>query len=86
MDNCKALNDSATKEHMKTILTLLATASFLTACSNENLNLQLSQATSEADKHTGVILYSGFGFQLVRVKIDGVEYIANSKGGLVRVQ
>tara|TARA_R110000868_G_scaffold325531_1_gene586327 strand:+ start:199 stop:414 length:216 start_codon:yes stop_codon:yes gene_type:complete len=71
---------------MKIILTLLAAASFLGACSNENLNVQLSPATSEADKHTGVIIYSGFSFQLVRVKIDGVEYIANSKGGLVRVQ
>jgi len=69
---------------------LLIGASLLTAvlaagCSNENLNLQLSNAVSEADKHTGVILYSGYSFQLVRVNINGVDYIANSKGGLVRV-
>jgi hypothetical protein len=57
----------------------------LVSCENENLKGQLSKATSEADKHTGVILYSGYSFQLVRVRIDGVDYIANSKGGLVRV-
>ena len=51
---------------------------------NANLALQMSKATSEADAHAGVILYSGFDFQLVRVRINGVDYIANSKGGLVR--
>jgi hypothetical protein len=60
-------------------------AALLASCENENLKVQLSMATSEADKHTGVILYSGYSFQLVRVRIDGVDYIANSKGGLVRV-
>lgn len=62
----------------------LLTAVLASGCSNENLKVQLSDATSEADKHTGVILYGGYGFQLVRVSIDGVDYIANSNGGLVR--
>lgn len=69
---------------MKTTALIFAAAALLAGCDNENLKVQLSQATSEADKHTGVILYSGYSFQLVRVKIDGVDYIANSKGGLVR--
>ncbi len=69
---------------MRTTVLIFAAAALLAGCENENLNVQLSKATSEADKHTGVILYSGYSFQLVRVKIDGVDYIANSKGGLVR--
>ena len=70
---------------MKTTALMLAAAVVMLAgCENENLNLQLSKATSESDKHTGVILYSGYSFQLVRVKIAGVDYIANSRGGIVR--
>lgn len=69
---------------MKRVYTLILVTG-LAGCGNANLSLQLSQATSEADKHTGVILYAGFDFHLIRVKIDGVDYIANSKGGLVRV-
>jgi hypothetical protein len=72
------------KTTMKICLMTFAAAVLLAGCENENLSIQLSKATSEADKHTGVILYSGYSFQLVRVKIDGVDYIANSKGGLVR--
>lgn len=69
---------------MKTKALIIATAALLAGCENQNLLPQLSKATSEADKHTGVILYSGANFQLVRVRIDGVDYIANSQGGLVR--
>lgn len=39
---------------MKTITLVLAVATLLAGCENENLNVQLSKATSEADKHTGV--------------------------------
>lgn len=69
---------------MRTKILIFAASALLAGCENENLKVQLSKATSEADKHAGVILYSGYSFQLVRVKIDGVDYIANSKGGLVR--
>ena len=69
---------------LKTAILVFPTALFLAGCDNENLNTQLSHATSEADKHTGIIIYGGYSFQLVKVNIDGVDYIANSKGGLVR--
>lgn len=76
---------------MKTIAAILILAgiaswalfSMLTS-ENANLSVQLSKATSEADIHTGVILYSGSSFQLVRVSINGIDYIANTKGGLIR--
>ena len=57
----------------------------MAGCSNENLNHQLSQASSRANEINGVILYSGFSFQLHMIEIDGVKYIANTKGGLVKV-
>lgn len=51
---------------------------------NANTNLQLSQATSEANEHTGVIVYNGYSFQIHRVKINGVNYLCNTKGGIIR--
>lgn len=63
---------------------LLLTVLLGVGCSNENLNVQLSDADSEADRHNGTILYSGYSFQLHRVVIDGVSYIANTRGGIVK--
>ncbi len=75
---------------MRTLLSAVVLLTALSGCSsgglssNENLNVQLSHASSEVNKHTGVILYGGYSFELVRVRIEGIDYIANSKGGLVR--
>jgi hypothetical protein len=63
----------------------ICSALLTSACSdNANLSLQLSQATSVADKLTGVIIYSGYSFQIVRVEINGVKYLCNTKGGIIR--
>ena len=74
---------------MKTLIVLLFLVGVLlsvtAACSNSNLSFQLSEATSDAQLNKGVIVYAGYAFELTRVKIDGVDYIANSKGGIVVV-
>ena len=69
---------------MRPAYIVVCAALALAGCSNENLRPQISKATSEADQRTGTILYGGYGFLLVRVEIDGVSYIVNTRGGLVR--
>lgn len=45
-----------------------------------------SPSVNEAPKHHGVVVYKNHGVVLIRVTIDGVDYIANNHGGIVRVQ
>lgn len=53
-------------------------------CDNANPNPQLSHATSECDKHEGTILYAGCSFEIIRVNINGTNYLCNTKGGIIR--
>ena len=69
---------------MRPAYIVVCAALALAGCSNENLRPQISKATIEVDQRTGAILYGGYNFQLVRVEIDGVSYIVNTAGGLVR--
>lgn len=66
------------------ISTTIFTTTSIVGCNNSNLKVLLSEATEEIAKHKGVILYVTPKFSLVRVKINGVNYIANSMGGLVK--
>ena len=43
-----------------------------------------SKAKSEADLNDGTIVYSSPDFDIVRITIKGQNYLANSKGGLIR--
>jgi hypothetical protein len=64
---------------------LLFALVLLTGCSdNANLQFQLSHSDSRAHEHQSTILFSGYGFQIHRINIDGVNYLANTRGGLIR--
>lgn len=75
-----------TKNVRVAILALsLYSAFFVTACSdNACISAQRSQTTSETEKHTGVFIYSGFSFLIIRVEINGVKYLCTNKGGIIR--
>lgn len=63
---------------------ILCPAFLFSGCDNANLGVQLSPATSEANFHKGVTIYSGYGYQIQRVNINGVNYLCNSNGGIIR--
>ena len=64
---------------------ILLSSVLLSACSdNANLRPLVSPATSETDSHSAVILYSGYDYQIHRVNINGVNYLCNTKGGIIR--
>jgi len=72
----------------KAILVILAAfvVMALIGCSgvNANLEVQCSKAYVSETQITGEILYTGYSFQIQRVKIDGVNYLVNSKGGIIK--
>ena len=71
------------REEMKKMLILFAVIGSLLACGdNANTKVEVSNATSKLVD--GVKVYSGFSFTLYAICIDSVEYVANSKGGLVK--
>jgi hypothetical protein len=51
---------------------------------NENLNVQLSDGVLSESNIKGEIVYTGFSFQIQRLKINGVSYLVNSEGGIIK--
>ncbi len=41
-------------------------------------------APTKIQKATGETIYTHFSFVIVRVTIDGVNYLANSQGGIIK--
>ena len=76
---------------MNTLALILSAATILVGCGSsdsrtQDPTLQRSKEKNESTSNVGTIVYANGQFHLVRVKIDGVDYIANSQGGIVRVQ
>lgn len=53
-------------------------------CDNPQFDPTMSPATSEVSKHSGTIIYTGNSFQVARVNINGINYLCNSAGGIVK--
>lgn len=75
---------------MKTFALILSYAALLAGCGSsdsrtQNLTPQWSEEKNESTSNVGTIVYANGQFHLVRVKIDDVEYLVNSRGGIVRV-
>lgn len=51
---------------------------------NANLKVQCSRAIVSGTQITGEILYTGYSFQIQRIKINGINYLVNSKGGIIK--
>lgn len=56
---------------------ILAMLVFLCGC-------EASSTYSEAEKPNGTVLYRGYDFKITRIEINGVKYLANSKGGIIK--
>jgi uncharacterized protein YcfL len=72
----------------KAIIVVIAVflVAVFTGCSNGNANLevQCSRAIVSETQITGEILYSGYSFQIQRIKINGINYLVNSNGGIIK--
>ena len=72
------------KQTMKlaSVLAIFCICLLGSGCDNANTRVELSKATS--DLREGVKVYAGYSFSIYRINIDGVNYLANSQGGIVR--
>ena len=72
----------------KAIIAIMAVfmVAVFTGCSNGNANLevQCSRASVSETQIVGEIIYTGYSFQIQRIKINGTNYLVNSKGGIIK--
>lgn len=66
---------------MKKVLMVFVALLFV-GCSNSNARVELSSGSS--DLVGGVKRYAGYSFTIYEIEIDGVQYLANSQGGIVK--
>ena len=84
----KLRGEKKEKNMKKAIIAIMAVflVAVFTGCSGGNANLkpQCSQAIVSETQITGEILYAGSSFHIQRIKINGVNYLVNSKGGIIK--
>lgn len=56
---------------------------FLTVCVVAAITGCHSKTSDESNLHDGTTIYLGWDFSIVRIKINGVNYLVNSNGGIV---
>ena len=67
---------------MKKLVFLIVAIILLGSCGNANMKVELSKADSNLVPATKV--YAGYSFVIYRMEINGIIYLVNSEGGIVK--
>ena len=71
---------------MKALFLILIAIIVLTSrgTKNANIDASLSAGIDRSSEITGERLYSGYRFSIWRIKVEGVSFLINSAGGIVK--